>query len=278
MSTPSAATDSPLAWNCTGWANPNPRHATLYVDENGNHDRNGSRYLALVGSAIRSCNYYGHFVPAFWRIKSEHLGETCDTPISLHERDIKEAIRGFERFSDPSKRLAFNRDRISLMRGTKFLCIGVVLDKNEHFEKWGGAAWHPYHYCAKAIFERFVLALRRWNCIGDIVAESRNPADDALLQGEFEQFCEGSSDVSPAVVAKHITSRTISFRRKHDNVPGLQLSDMIAMPVRLDVLKEYGRLSAISDPWASRVCEVIGPKYDCSPEGRRIGWGMKLLN
>ena len=51
--------------------------------------------------------------------------------------------------------------------------MSLLIDRQEHSEKYPVWQFNPYHYCMRALVERYVLWLNRHKLTGDVLAEPR---------------------------------------------------------------------------------------------------------
>ncbi|MBM3943599.1 MAG: DUF3800 domain-containing protein [SAR202 cluster bacterium] len=155
----------------------------LYIDESGDHgygdlDGPGGQYLAITGLVIEAESYRSQFHPRLERLKQEVLPHDPDRPMVLHRRDIKDATGAFGRLREPELRQKFDAELLEFLTEQSYAIITVVLDKKAHKEKYGAAAYHPYHYSLSVLMERYCGFLRVHNARGDVLAESRGRKED----------------------------------------------------------------------------------------------------
>ena len=120
---------------------------------------------------------------------------------------------------------------MGLIEDLPYIAITVAIDKHAHVEKY--SVWHfnPYHYCMRALIERYVLWLNRHKLTGGVVAEPRFKKVDKKLKKSFSYIYDhGTENIPAAIVQARLTSREIKFDPKANNVCGLQLVEMIAHP------------------------------------------------
>ena len=104
---------------------------------------------------------------------------------------------------------------MGLIEDLPYIAITVAIDKHAHVEKY--SVWHfnPYHYCMRALIERYVLWLNRHKLTGDVVAEPRFKKVDKKLKKSFSYIYDhGTENIPAAIVQARLTSREIKFDPK----------------------------------------------------------------
>ena len=66
----------------------------------------------------------------------------------------------------------------------------------------------------------------------------------------------------------------LKIKLKANNIAGLQLADLVAHPIRNEILTEQGLLGKPLRPFAGKVIEILQKKYD--QRGER-SFGKKFL-
>lgn len=109
--------------------------------------------------------------------------------------------------------------------------------------------------------------------------ESRQTKKDTRLQDAFAFSREnGGKFVRSERIQSAIRTRNLKFRKKKDNISGLQLCDLLAHPSHIYVRELMGH-DVSPGPFAKRVIDILKhEKYDRSPEtGIISGYGIKHL-
>lgn len=219
----------------------------LYVDESGDHnyrdlDDVGHRYLGVIGIAIETDYYRSDFQPGLEALKQQYFPHSPDDPVILHREDIYNRRHAFGVLNDPDKNALWEHALADFVRGSRFAIIAVVIDKKSHREKYGNSAQHPYHLCLTFLLERYKGLLTYLRCKGDVLAESRGRNEDAELSRVYSYvWHHGTFYNSARSFQSVLTSRELKLRRKIANVAGLQLADLLAHPVKMDILSNIGR-------------------------------------
>lgn len=276
----------------------------LYVDESGDHtygkktvaftiksagtnievpdyvelkdDR--KRYLSLTGCVIEAGFYENIFSREMEQLKKSHFPYDVDDPFAFHREDIVNKRKPFYCLKDPEKEAAFNADLLVFVRDMEYRIITVVIDKKAHIEKYGNAAYHPYHYCLTALLERYCGLLRLLGAKGDVLAESRGSKEDEQLKRAYTGLYNGGSNWRPNTHLQNVlTSKEIKLKKKIHNISGLQLADMLAHPLKLHVLTINGRITAKEDFGAVVVNEVIDKFNKNISNGKIDGYGRIFL-
>ncbi len=256
----------------------------LYIDESGDHtygavDDPAKRYLGLTGCFIEA-DYYRHVLhPAFERLKQRHFPHSPDEPIVLHRRDLLDKTGPYWRLRDSSVNAAFEDDLIDFLETHDYRLISIVIDKAAHGRRYGRVAYHPYHYCLALIMERYCGFLKRFNAVGDVMAESRGKAEDRQLAGAYSLLFNVGTRFHPApFFASVLTTRELKLKPKRANVSGLQVADLLAHECKQSILIECAGVSVSQGLFGRRVSEAIKSKYNCHyPDGRIEGYGRRFL-
>ena len=136
---------------------------------------------------------------------------------------------------------------------------------------------HPYHYLMNILVEKYVQFLERKGAIGDIMPEGRE-GKDALLQTVYSGLrASGTEYVNAVRIKAVLRGDKLKFRKKKDNIAGLQLCDLLAHPSHIYIRSKMGHAVDLG-PFAKKVCNVlVVHKYDRSSSGKIQGYGYKHL-
>src|SRR5205085_1484698 len=143
-------------------------------DEVGNHhlkssDDENQRYLGLCCAMMRLDYADGDFTRKLDALKVAVFGTT---QIVLHRRELLPAKPPFEVLDDADKRKEFDELLLDLLRTADYLVITVVIDKQEHLNKYKLWRHHAYHYCLQVAMERYIFELEARKETGDVLVES----------------------------------------------------------------------------------------------------------
>jgi len=255
----------------------------IYIDESGDHtyhslDDPARRYLGLTGCIIAAEYYRTTFHRALENLKQKHFPHNPDEPIILHRNDIINRKGAFWRLRDADRREAFDQDILRFFAEQKYVLITVVIDKKVHIERYGEAAFHPYHYCLTAMLERYCGFLNFFNVRGDVMAESRQGTEDRELMSAYQTLYEtGTQWRGHDFFRNVLTSHELKLKPKTANVAGLQLADLLAYPSKQEILVNEKRIENI-EVFGKQICQVIQGKYNQQIyQGKVRGYGKIFL-
>lgn len=239
----------------------------LYIDESGDHsyrqvDAPEKRYLGLIGCFF-SLEQYPSFKEGLENLKREHFSYDPDFPLILHRKELVNRRGPFGRLLNPDIEKSFNQDLLNLLERSDFRIIAVVIDKKSHIERYKEAAFHPYHYCLACLLERYCGYLNFMNGVGDVLAESRGGREDKQLKEAFVRIYNGGTLWREAnFFQRALTSKEIKLKPKSANIAGLQLADLLAHPIKQDMLVEEKRISDPGDVFGKKIHQAIVQKYN----------------
>ncbi len=248
----------------------------MYVDEVGNPDLEGSddpnhRFLSLTGVIIGLEQVEQVVHPQMEALKRRFFRSHPDEPVILHRKELVSANHPFESLRDPRQRQRFDAELLSLLEAWEYSVISVCLDKKRHRETYTVWRYDPYHYCMALLLERYALLLQRHGSQGDVLAESRGGQEDRRLKQSFARLWEQGTDfVAPALLQASLTSKQLKVKPKANNVAGLQLADLLALPSRNEILQERGLLTKRLAPFVETIIDVLQHKYN-RVGGRIVG-------
>ncbi|NNN06623.1 MAG: DUF3800 domain-containing protein [Elusimicrobia bacterium] len=238
----------------------------LYVDESGDHTYHdlgnpAKRYLGLTGVAIEMEYYRTRFHPDVESLKQKHFPHNPDEPIIFHRKELINRNGAFGALADPKRNEAFASDMIAFLAGQEYRIFTVVIDKKAHSERYGKAALHPYHHCLTVLLERYREFLGEDGSHGDVMAESRGGAEDMELKRVHREVVEsGLYHVSAAAFKEVFTSRELKLKKKAENIAGLQVADLLAYPLKQDILVKGGVSGVTCGAFGERICAAVRVK------------------
>lgn len=255
----------------------------LYVDEVGtdgltNTERDKHRFLSLTGVAMQLDHARDQLEPNMNWIKAHVFEHDPDQPIILHRKEIMGGKGVFGVLNrDIEKKSLWDRSIIRLFQVTEYIVITALIDKNWMLRQRHWKKSHPYHYLMEILVEKYVRFLERKNAIGDIMPESRNKPD-AFLQASFDEIKKNGTDfVDNRRICSRLRGNKLKFRKKNDNVAGLQFCDLIAHPSHMNVRHMMGHDVQLG-PFARQIVDILNAsKYDRSVTGKIVGYGVKHL-
>lgn len=207
---------------------------TVYLDECGSHDlRAPDPYPMFALSAVIVPDADFPNLEARWQgWKAEVLGQH---DALIHEPDIRNRLGPF---GGPGGNLVAEKLNVAIGE-LDFTGIVCAVHRTNYIAEFGlgpldeSLPAHVYLMTLDFLLERIVIAL---DTVFDgaqarVVAESRGPKEDALLQYEFARLhLDGTSYISPGWFRQQLAPG-VAFENKLTNSTGLQLADLIARPV-----------------------------------------------
>ena len=256
----------------------------LYIDESGDHTYNdlttpSRRYLCLLGLFVETEEYRTRFHPDLEKLKQRYFPYSPDEPLILHRKEIVNCRSSFGRLRDPEVREKFNRDLLDFFANQNYKIIAVVIDKKNHIEHYGSAAFHPYHYCLAVLLERYCGFLNFANARGDVMGESRGRKEDLDLKEAYKRiYNRGTQFRNAKFFQRALTSGELKLKPKSANIAGLQAADLLAYPVKQDILLKNRRISDPGNTFGAKICDVIRDKYNRQVYQDRVeGYGVVFL-
>ena len=237
----------------------------VFVDESGDHGLAtidpSYPVFVLAFCVMRKDDYIRQLTPAIQAVKFKHFGHDN---VILHERDIRKDIGDFSSLKTKEKKEAFMSDLADIVSATSFTLVCSVIRKSELRSRYAEPD-NPYHIALGFGLERVFYYLRAQGAIANrsyVLVEKRGKKEDAALELEFRRICDGGNYERANVPFE------IVFVDKKSNSAGLQLADLVARTVGLNILKPRQ---------PNRAFEVIEEKFYTSATGKRLGWGLKCF-
>ena len=239
----------------------------LYVDESGDHtyknlDDVNRRYLGLTGIAIESNYYRLEFQPKLEALKQVHFPHNPDDPLILHREELCNHRYAFGVLDNPDNNAAWEQGFEDFVRTTQFELFTIIIDKKKHKERYGGSAFHPYHYCLTCLLERYKGYLFTQHAKGDVLAEGRGGKEDLALKRVYREVWEdGTFYISAQEFQKVLTSKELKVKYKYHNIAGLQLADCLAHPSKMYILSSKGKIPQLSPTFGTHLSQIFQYKY-----------------
>jgi hypothetical protein len=253
----------------------------LFLDETG-HDNlkiaNEPReqYLCLMGVIMDLAGDHEILTQKMDALKVSTFGTTN---VVLHRRElIDKKPPPFDKLHDAETRTRFDTGLLDVVANCEYVALAVLIDKKEHTERYAVWKSHPYHYCLRAMMERYVMWLKGKGAVGDVMAEWRGIKPNKKLEQAYTYiYRNGTGNVSIGEVQTHMSSAQLKIRKKEANIAGLQLADMLASPASRELIcMERGE--EMTAPFGKQVVKILrDDKYRRSPNGKISGWGTKTL-
>lgn len=256
----------------------------IYIDESGDHtycsfESPGKRYFGITGCIVELSYYKASFHPSLEALKQEHFPrDPDDPPIVLHREDILHSKGCFWRLRDLAKRSAFDQSILDFFAEQKYVVVTVAIDKQAHIERYGQAAFHPYHFCLAAMMERYCGFLNFYNAEGDVMIETRHKKENRDLQTAYDKLLMSGTYYHPAEFFNRVlTTKEIKFRTKSANIAGLQIADLLAYPCKNEVLMEDERINKIGK-FDEQIIGIMQDKYNKQVyRGQIKGYGKVFI-
>jgi len=116
------------------------------------------------------------------------------------------------------------------------------------------------------LVERYAKFLSSKNSRGDIIIESRGKKEDAKLKSILQMLCKNGTDyIKSEELNKRLTSKNLKFAKKENRVAGIEISDMLAIPMKLFTLVEYDVILDIENDFIREITELARPKIRTCP-------------
>jgi hypothetical protein len=172
--------------------------------------------------------------------------------INLHSRDIRKAEGPFSILQNGPVREHFLGDLSDMMGRLPFTLFTTVIHKHAHKARYGDGARNPYGVALEYSFERILHFMESHKETAlPVIAEARGKNEDNELRASFHRLMTEGTYYNRAERFRRLTC-PISFRRKQDNIAGVQLADLCAHPVARKALKPDAE---------NRAYAVIAPKF-----------------
>jgi len=237
----------------------------VFVDESGDHglDTIDPSYpvFVLAFCVVRKADYVNRIVPAIQHFKFKHFGHDG---VVLHERDIRKDVGDFAFLKTKERKDVFLEELTQILADAPFSLISSVIQK-ENFKRRYVDPGNPYHIALAFGLERVSYYLNSQGAdatITHVMVERRGRKEDAELELEFRRVCDGEN------YNREKLPLEIVIADKKANLPGLQLSDLVARPVGMHILRPQQK---------NRAFEILEGKFYTSSTGKRLGWGLKCF-
>nr|WP_217694082.1 DUF3800 domain-containing protein [Vannielia litorea] len=192
--------------------------------------------FALSFCIVRKTDYFRLVVPAVQELKFKYWGHDA---VILHEHEIRKSKGAFSfLLADRQTRESFYADLHQIMVDAPISIIGAVIDKRALLKRYA-RPWSPYELALHFCLERLDMFLRRNGQDGrrvHIVFECRGKTEDSELELTFRRIIAGSNRWGYRNHDFSTMELEPVFARKSVNSTGLQLADLTARPLALQVL------------------------------------------
>lgn len=242
----------------------------VYIDESGDHTYNrlddpSRRYLGLTGVIFHKVEYDPAIPQAMEALKRQHTVYDIDHPPILTRRKMVDRKGQFWVLRDNTAQDSWEKDLLAFLSMCPMQVFTVVFDKQAHIENYGAQSWNPYAYSLRVLLGRIHnWLIRRQHGRADIMPESRGKAeDDGLAEAYATLRNQGMDFLTADQLKSTYPEDTLLFRRKDQNVAGLQIADMLAPEQKLLAIQESrGAAHRGIGPFGQRVNEAIAGKVN----------------
>lgn len=217
----------------------------IYIDESGDHayrqlENLDQRYLGLTGVLVRQEYYDKELRTRLEQLKRDHFTYDPDSPPILVRSHIVRSKGPFWPLRNHRRRIRWGEDLLRFMESLQISIYTVVMDKRGHYSTYGSASYNPYAYCLRVLLNRIRGGLNRTGATADVMAEARGSREDNQLLQEYERFRRHGDRWLAGSEAQATYPNAIQFRRKDQNIAGLQLADLLAYPQKIDIVQRHG--------------------------------------
>lgn len=229
----------------------------VYADESGDHGLVSidPEYpvFSLVLCAIRKTDYVATVVPAVQRFKFDFWGHDA---VILHERDIRKNNGHFAMLrADQAIRNRFFQRLNGLVETAPLVVFASVINKVLLMKKHPDAL-NPYEIALRFCMEQTLSMLFREGQDGKkvhVIFERRGKKEDDDLKLAFSRFrMDAGKGKRPRADSRQMDLELV-LQSKSANSTGLQIADLVARPIGLNVLRPVQ---------ANRAFEIIQPKLE----------------
>lgn len=231
----------------------------IYVDESGDHSLQSidEKYplFVLAFCVFHKRHYSEQVVSALEKFKFNHFGHD---QVILHENEIRKEKGAFNIFRSRDQKFQFLNELTDIIERSNFILISCVIDKRA-LRKQADVEANPYHialgFCLETLYE-FLQEKQQHGLKTHVVVECRGKKEDNELELEFRRLCDGNNRLGIALPFD------ILFSDKKAMSSGLQLADLVARPIGLNVLKPEQH---------NRAFEVLKRKFYCDGGRDKVG-------
>lgn len=217
----------------------------VYIDESGDHayrnvDILDKRYLGLTAVLVRQDRYDSEVRAPLEQLKKNHFTYDPDFPPVLVRSHIIRHRGPFWRLRDPVRGDEWGDALVGFMESLPISIYTVVIDKLAQFSTYGTAAGNPYEYCLRVLLNRIRGSLFLRNATADVLTESRGNREDTQLQRAYVDFQVHGDRWRTASEVRATYPAALQFRRKDQNIAGLQIADLLAYPQKMEIVEREG--------------------------------------
>jgi hypothetical protein len=236
----------------------------LYLDES--QPMHILPFFCLAGCIIEEGEEYKNLSAKLNELKLNVFG---DSSKSLHEQDVRNAVKGFEILKQREKREVFWSGFRKIFSDTQFWIISSAINSIEYGKLYTSCmANDTYHVTLQIVMENFVYFLVKNNATGMIYLEKTTDAESDRLRNHYHNILStGTLYLSPTELQKRLSN--INFLTKNDNNAGLQMADFIP--------NALNRMCTGLKPKKPSLVDIIENKFYDGGHGLCERFGKRIL-
>lgn len=231
----------------------------VYVDESGDHSLHSidEQYpvFVLAFCVFHKRHYSEVVVPALEKFKFNHFGHD---QVVLHEHEIRKEKGDFNLFQNRQEKFQFLGELTDIIERSNFILISCTIDKNR-LQGSRDKEPNPYHtalgFCMESLYG-FLVEKGQEDKKLHVVVECRGKKEDRELELEFRRVCDGNNRLGITMPFE------ILFSDKKVMSSGLQLADLVARPIGLNLLRPMQ---------PNRAFEALKKKFYCGGGREKVG-------
>jgi hypothetical protein len=191
--------------------------------------------LFLLCTVIVEREAYAHqVIPAMAAFKLRYFAHEG---INLHSREIRKADGPFSILQNETVRKSFLPELSALIATLPFTLFITAIHKQAYAQRYGNGAKNPYDVALEYSFERVLHFMEEHKESQlPVIAEARGQQEDDALRASFHRLMTQGTYYNKAERFQKLVC-PISFRRKQDNIAGIQVADLCAHPTARHLLK-----------------------------------------
>ena len=253
----------------------------LYIDETGtpsppNAGSIAQKYFFLLGTII-SRSHLEQFILPNWDNLRNLLTVDPDYPTIVHLPKLRKGKHRLKLLDDPNLNSKFEQQLIDFLENAEISICCILLNKEAVSNQYH-KPYDSYHYALKLLLERYVLYLEKCSGTGDVIAEARGKKENALVKLEFEKiYRDGTEFLSPTRMQNRLSHGEVGIEKKEARVRGLEISDILAAPLKYWVLNRTGLENVEPTGLNKKIAEVARKKLMKDSRGKTNGYGIKIF-
>jgi hypothetical protein len=233
----------------------------LFIDESGDHGLtmvNPNFPVFLLCGVLVASDEYEQVRQSFNKIKHHLWG---NKEVIFHSRDIRKCEKEFAKLFDLEVKKWFYESLNAAIQKHSYAVIASAIRKDIYINRFGKLSNDVYELALSFIIERsvFYLDAMKDNNELEIMIEKRGRKEDKNLDEHFQRLLSrGTGFVAPQRLQEY--NLKITFKRKSENINGLQLADLIAYPIARHVI-EPNRVNLSFEQVESKIYSKNGKRY-----------------